>query len=378
VVRRVTIVDTQDRELEEMLGEGGALVSTVSGTELASLVGPSASHPDAIILDIRTTKRLPPALASIKRQHPTTGIVIVASTLEPTLLLEAMRGGVSEWVTSPISRQDLDAALSRVVVEQPTPDMGQVFGFVGAKGGTGTTTTAVNVAVELAMLAPGRTLLIDLHLLYGDAAVLLGVEPHFTVIDALENIHRLDDAFFRSLVVRTREGLDLLAAGSRPFAVDAVKVGALVAFAAQYYWYTVVDVPRTETIVLDALQHVSALVVVATQELTAVRNASRMVSVLRPRYGKDRVKVILNRFDRQLEITPEDLERVDAGRVMQVVPNDWRLAQQAQNAGRPLSLENHSKVAASFKALARMLAGVEASGRTPTPRGIFGLSGRSG
>ena len=77
--------------------------------------------------------------------------------------------------------------------------------FVGAKGGVGTTTVAVNVATALAKLAgTERTLLIDLHVANGDAAVFLGAEPRFSIVDALENTHRLDEAFFRGLIVRTQ------------------------------------------------------------------------------------------------------------------------------------------------------------------------------
>ena len=79
----------------------------------------------------------------------------------------------------------------------------------------GTTTAAVNVATELARLKPGGVLLVDLHLAYGDAAVYLAAEPRFSVADALENTHRLDDAFLKSLCVRTKAGPELLASPDR-------------------------------------------------------------------------------------------------------------------------------------------------------------------
>ena len=77
-----------------------------------------------------------------------------------------------------------------------------MFAFIGAKGGVGTTTAAVNVATALAGM--GTTLLIDFHLAGGDAALYLGADSHFWVLDALENTHRLDAAYFRGLVSRMR------------------------------------------------------------------------------------------------------------------------------------------------------------------------------
>ena len=79
------------------------------------------------------------------------------------------------------------------------------------KGGVGTTTVAVNVATALAKLEPKSTLFIDLHVANGDAAVFLGAEPRFSIVDALENTHRLDEAFFRNLIAHAKCGVDLLA-----------------------------------------------------------------------------------------------------------------------------------------------------------------------
>ena len=102
-----------------------------------------------------------------------------------------------------------------MIAQQPARDPGQVIAFLGGKGGVGTTTLAVNVATAMAKSAPSSTLLIDLHVGSGDAALFLGAEPRFSVVDALENIQRLDDSFLRSLVGRTKFGLDLLASSDR-------------------------------------------------------------------------------------------------------------------------------------------------------------------
>jgi pilus assembly protein CpaE len=111
-------------------------------------------------------------------------LIVVASALDPTLMLEAMRSGVTECVTE-IGRGDLEAAISRLVSQRSTPTAaGEVFAFLGAKGGTGTTTIAVNAATTLSTIA--STLLIDMHIAGGDAALFLGADPGFSVIDALE------------------------------------------------------------------------------------------------------------------------------------------------------------------------------------------------
>ena len=134
--------------------------------------------------------------------------------------------------------------------------------------------------------AKGPTLLVDLHLAYGDAAVFLGADARFSLLDALENMHRLDAEFLKSLVVKTASGLDLLASADRPAnrPVDVRRLGEVVQLAASQYAYTVLDVPRSDLTVLDSLDQVTNLVVVANQELATVRNAGRMAAALRARY----------------------------------------------------------------------------------------------
>jgi pilus assembly protein CpaE len=257
---------------------------------------------------------------------------------------------------------------------------GQVFAFVGAKGGVGTTTLAVNVATALARASEERTLLIDLHLAYGDAAVFLGAEPRFSVVDALDNTHRLDQAFFESLVVPTKSRVQLLASADRgTHAADLGRTGTLLNFAAAHYRYTFLDMPRSDAAGLDALEAVSTMFLVANQELATVRNAGRIATALRQRYGKDRLRVVLTRFDKQAEIGQEDVERVIGLPVKHVVPSDYRAAVQALNKGRPIALDTANRLSDAFRAMAADLGGIRLEESVEAQKGssIFGrLTGR--
>ena len=243
----ITIVGTSDRQLEELLRGQDMRVKSLPVGDLLALAQQAATQPDVVVLDLRDANALPPTLSTLRRQHPTTGVVIVAARLDPVLMLEAMRAGVTEWVTNPVTSEDLVAALERVSATHSAGVQGQIFAFVGAKGGVGTTTLAVNVGAALARLAGERTLFIDLHMSYGDAAVYFGAEPRFSVVDAIENTHRLDAAFFESLVVNTKSRVHLLASADRAtHGADLGRVGTLLHFAAAHYRYTFLDVPRSE------------------------------------------------------------------------------------------------------------------------------------
>jgi len=373
----ITLVGTVDRQLEELLRSQTTRIRSLPVADLLALAQPAASQPDVVILDVRESNTLPPTLATLKRQHPTTGVVIVAARMDPALMLEAMRAGVSEWLAEPLNVQELAAAIERVTSIRPATVQGQVFAFIGAKGGVGTTTIAVNVATALAQAVDDeRTLLMDLHLSYGDAAVFLGAEPRFSVADAMENTHRLDEAFFQSVVVQSKStGVSLLASAERAVgAVDLRRISTLLHFAASHYKYTFLDVPRSEAAALDALEGVASILIVANQELATVRNAGRIAATLRQRYGKERVKIVVSRFDKQAEIGTEDVERVVGSPVKYTIPSDYRTALNALNKGRPVALDKDNKLTPAFQSMAFDLAGIRVE-RVAEPQrgGLFGL-----
>jgi pilus assembly protein CpaE len=340
---------------------------------LASLAAPSARQPDVVVLDLRGAAEVPGVIPALKRQHPQTGIVLVTTSLEPALLLEAMRAGVNELVCEPITQADLEKAIHRVV-RQRMASIGRVFAVVGAKGGVGATTVAVNVATTLGSAGkPDRTLLMDLHQTGGDAAVFLGVEPRFSILDAQENIHRLDLVFLKGLVTKVAPHVDLLASSDRSVAdrVDVSTIRAVIDTVASGYRFTVLDIPRADGAVLDALDRVSTIVVVANQELPTVKSASRLAVSLRQRYGRDKVMVVLSRSDRRADIGHADVERVIGMPVAHTFPSDYRTALQALNKGRPVALDNHNELSSSFRRFALQLAGLP--DREPAVRsGILG------
>jgi pilus assembly protein CpaE len=350
-----------DDDLGELIRASGAETSTV---DLDRADAPVLQILDLVIVDLRGQETLPEELGAFRRRHPELDVIIVTSALDASLILEALRAGVGECVTWPLKQDELTAAIDRLIGQRAATgnEPGDLFVFLGAKGGVGTTTLAVNTAAALAEEAPGQTLFIDLHLAYGDAGVYLGAESRFSVLDALENTHRLDQGFLDSLVTHTKSRLDLLASTDRAATgtVDSARIQTLLEQAIKQYRFVVVDVSRSDSAALEALILARTIVVVANQELATVRNASRIAARLRKRYGEDRVTLAISRADRSSEIGREDVEKAVGGKVRHSFPSDYRLALQAMNKGRPLTLDNHSSLAGSFKSFARDLAGLSA------------------
>jgi pilus assembly protein CpaE len=355
----VTVVVGLDQKLPELLRACGAQVVAIEVDDLKALSGPTVQQPDVIVVDARDRSTMPAELSVIKRQHPATGVLVVLRRLDGALVVDAMRAGAGECVAEPITREELSAALARLALQRPAGFRGDVFAVIGAKGGVGATTVAVNVATVLDRLQPSSTLLMDLHPTYGDAAIFLGVEPRFSTLDALENMHRMDGSFLRTLMTQTKSGLNLLASSDHAVspAVDVARVRSLIDLAANEFRYLVLDVPRADAAVLDSLEAASKVVVVANQDVATIRSAARMAGALEQRYGKDRVSVVISRYDARAEIGQADVERVIGRPVTHLFPNNYDTALASLNNGRPLVLDNHTKLASAFTTFADRLAG---------------------
>jgi pilus assembly protein CpaE len=364
---------TNDDQLLEMLRGSGLKIGQIDAVDFANY-SRASDAPSAVVIDVRGNHpQLPPGVPEFRRAHSQSAIVVVVSKLDPQFMLNAMRAGVNECLPEPLTREMIDEALRSVVVgAQPEP-AGQVFAFVGAKGGVGTSTLAVNTAAALHKQTKSPALMIDLHLVHGDAALFFGSDPRFSVVDAIENVHRVDESFFSGLVEKTRSGVHVLGSSSRPIhgAMDPQRTRSLLDFAKHKYPYTVLDVPRSDFAMLDALDPVTSIVVITSQEVSALRSATHTAETLRQRYGAARVRVVLNRFDKNAAVATSDIERVLGEPLKHQIPSDYRVAVEAVNTGIPLVLGD-SKLAKSIRSLAIDLAGITKDPENqPAPGGVL-------
>jgi pilus assembly protein CpaE len=378
VTETIGVIGRIDRQQEQWLRDGGQPFVRLEADRLSS-PSPGTALPGIVLVDVREQRNLLDLIPNLKRSNPSIGIAIVCSTLDPELMLDAMRAGVTECIAEPITQESFQAAITRLV-QKAAPARGRAHVVVGAKGGVGTTTVAVNLAQELSGTA-GEVLLIDLNLSSGDAGTFLGVEPRFTVQDALENTHRLDEAFFRSLVVKVSPKLDVLAANARGAVagpIDPQSVRTLVEFAVSSYRHVVLDVPRRDAAVLDALDTAANIFVVVNQELPAVRSAQGLIAYLRQRYGGERIALLVNRTDKQAEISEDDVRKALGTRIRHTFPSEYRQAIAAVNKGEPLAAFSKGRLAGAFHAFAQtLLKGgqaprVDAKAPSAAPSRIFG------
>ena len=360
------LVVTHDDEFRHQLGRllrsGGVPVALLEDNRPAG----EQSPPDLVIVDIRRdTAAGMAAIERLRATHPTTAIFAVAQTNDPELILQAMRAGANEFFMWPVPEDSFQGAVRRTASRRDSaqaqarpPSVTMVF--FGAKGGAGTTTVAVNCAVELARLTKRQTLIVDLKAGFGEVSLFLGVRPRYTVLDALESLHRLDKDFLRELCSRHKSGLEILAGSEqfeRPGAQDAGAVEELFRVVGKSHDYVVVDAGnQINSCSIAALYAADTIFVVATPDVPSVRNAQRLVDRVRQLgVGGERIRILLNRASDQHMIGQKQIETALGYGIHHTFTSDYRTVSTALNSGVPLALANQSEIASQFDAFTRQI-----------------------
>jgi pilus assembly protein CpaE len=370
----VSIISNDDhckREMARMLRASGVPIGIVE--ERRSGEGTTS---DVYIIDIRSDASS--GMATIERlraAHSGVAIFVVASSAEPDLILQAMRAGANEffpWTGDGVARsteESFQGAVRKTAARRDAITAGArqpcvTHVFLGAKGGAGTTTVAVNCAVELARVTKKPTAIVDLKPCLGEVALFLGVRPRFTVLDAIENLHRLDREFLRELMARHKSGLDILAGSEqfdRPNAQDAVGVEELLRVLGKLYDYIVIDAGNLiNACAVAALYAADTVFLVANPDVPSIRNAQRLVDRVRQLgAGSERIRVLLNRTTDQHLIAPKQIETALGYGIHHSFASDYRTVSTALNSGVPLTLTNHSEISAQFGSFTRQLLGMD-------------------
>ncbi|HEX9366729.1 MAG TPA: AAA family ATPase, partial [Vicinamibacterales bacterium] len=234
------------------------------------------------------------------------------------------------------------------------------------------TTVAVNCGVELARLTKRPTIVVDLKSCLGEVALFLGVRPRFTVLDAIENLHRLDKDFLKELVAKHKSGLDILAGSEqfdRPNAQDAGALEELLRVLTRAYDYVVIDAGNViNACVAAALYAADTIFLVTNPDVPSIRNAQRLVDRVRQLgAGSERLKVLLNRSSDQNLVAPKQIETALGYGIYHTFSSDYRTVSTALNSGVPLALTNHSEIAAQFDSFTRQLVGLAQEVKKPEP-----------
>lgn len=338
--------------------------------------------PNLVLFDARGEQS--EAVASLERiseRHPDAMILLLVPERSPDLLIAAMRRGVREVISFPIQSDELENTIKRIISKHraQTRAEGKVYTIISGKGGSGSTFVAVNFAHTLATITHKKTLLIDLNLRYGDAALLISdSKPGSTLSDLCAQIHRLDAQLLDSSVIHAAPNFDVLAASSDSESDDRIRpdhIGTLIALAKRSYDCILLDIGRqVHAVSIRALDHSDLIFPVVQQSLPFIRNGQRMLDMFSTLgYRKDSIRPILNRYSEHHAVSAADLERGLGTRIAYQIPNNFKIASDSINQGEPvLTMARNSALARSFIKLARSVTEAQAETSHSIIRKLFG------
>jgi pilus assembly protein CpaE len=309
-------------------------------------------------------------VAKISQDLPNCSVLVISSSQEGSLILQAMRNGAREFLSFPLKLEDFMSALDRIQQTNSARDgdgqvrSSQVFTIAGVSGGVGCTSLGINLACILAGNPQNSVAVIDLDLSLGDADVWLDIIPDYTIQDVAENITRLDYSLLKRSLTKHECGVFLL---PRPIQMaDATsltpeELRRVIALLKATFTHLVIDVTKNYGPLDMAAMEVSDAVLLTTQlDLPCLRNVVRLMQFFDVQEGlTEKIKVIVNRLgleDTQIS-TSKALETIGCDIYWQI-PNDYPATVESRNNGVPLITQSpKSKLTRSLIQLAQSLDG---------------------
>jgi|DewCreStandDraft_5_1066085.scaffolds.fasta_scaffold00337_31 pilus assembly protein CpaE len=318
----------------------------------------------------------------IGREHPQMAIVCTGKECASETIVRAYRAGAHEFLMQPPDPQELREVLERLEAllgEGHVSRTGRVVVVYSGRGGSGTTTIAVNVAAALARHTRQETVLVDLNLQYGCLPVFFGVEPTYSLTDVAHNESRLDIQLLRSFLTKVSDGFFYLAAPLKPEEADDIFPAHLelaLGLLRTQFAHILLDTSHVlDPMTIAALDHADLILLVTLGDLASLYTTKRALETFRRMgYEAEKVRLIVNRHVKNKEVPVEKIEDVLGQKVAFALAEDARAALEAINMGRPIVLsEAKSPLVRQFVELAKLVAPVDvaSASRGETGRGFL-------
>ncbi|MGL4828835.1 MAG: AAA family ATPase, partial [Vibrio sp.] len=223
-------------------------------------------------------------------------------------------------------------------------ELGELHLFINTKGGCGASTLALNTALEIASTHPEQVLLLDLDIPFGVISEYLNIIPQYSLTDVIEHSKDLDQDSLTGMVTKLESGLHVLGFFHENTTEDfdkAREIGHLLPILREIYPYVIIDLSRgVDRLFSVVVAPATKVFLVTQQNLAAIKNTSRVLRMLTFEYGvaKEQIELIVNRYEKRASIKLTDIEHTITGIAVFMIPNDYRVAIESANLGRPIVL----------------------------------------
>ena len=303
---------------------------------------------DVLLIDLtRLTEPFENVVRRIKTCSAPPQIIALNDTADPEVILGAIRSGASEFLYPPIEA-GLSRALERLSVERakaqsaPGKHRGRTLGFVSAKGGCGATTVASHVAVEIQRATTQDVLLADFDMESGLIGFLMKSKSTYTILDAVRNVHRLDQSYWKALVSNGIPGLEVISAPATATLREALTGESfrhVLQFTRAAYDWIAVDLGRgLSALTAEVLGEIDELYLISTLDLPALHQTKQVVqAALDTGYARNKLRLILNRAPKRMDFDLAQVQKVLGLPIYEMLPNAYPELFEAYSEGNLLS-----------------------------------------
>ena len=339
----------------------------------------AVSPPSLCLLDLESDRETAIALiGDMVSLLPSVQIIVTLASNNSDLIMRSLRQGAADFLVKPFASDQFRSALERVTKLSPLsgPEgAGKVICVMPAKGACGATTIACNLALYIRKQNSKRTLLADLDPLAGTVSFLLKLKSKFSFIDALQHADELDGEIWKGLIQQSN-GVEVLLPPENPMTAGLSELtdpSPLIQFARRSYDQVVLDCHGGYgEWSLTMARMADELMLVTTNELPALQATMRVLSYLEAnRVPRAKVKLVVNRFNRDVGLTKDMIETALRTEVYQLISSDYEAVQKALLEGKGVSPSG--SFGKSLLSLAERLAGQAAPKKANTGSSFSGL-----
>lgn len=307
-------------------------------------------RPDVVLIECSNIEwELADLIPGVKSTAARPFVIVLRESASPDDIMRAIRAGADEYIYAPIGAGLTDALQRVAKVREGAASQSSratTIGFLSSKGGCGSTTIACHSALECGRLSGKKVLLADCDFASGAIRLLMQVKSRYSVLDAANNTQRLDSSYWKSLVSNGYQGVEVIAGISADALMEDPKpqdVCGVIRFAKSQYDFLMVDLGQGfKANDAGVLAELDELVLVTTPDIPALQMTKFVVHQLsRAGFRKDRVRLILNRMSRRVDLAPSEIEGAIGLDIYATLPNDYTALEQAYSASKLLPDNNH-------------------------------------
>lgn len=367
------IIVSSNMALKELIRQHLVAVDThrqvlfLEGVLEALMATVSQVRPDVVIIEgscnaIGELK----VMEQLSARYPAMALIVLCENASSEFLMGAIRSGVKDVLHLPLVIDELQAAITRVaskLQQAATPvKRGKSIAVIASKGGSGATFITCNLAYILAAVHGVKVALLDLNLQFGDAALFVSdTFPANTLANVASNISRLDASLLASSMVQVLPNFGVLAApedAESSIEIRPDHIEALLKLTRTQYDYVMMDVGQTlNATTVKALDYADMIFVVLQESMPFIRDSKRLINALQSLgYGKDKIYLIINRYEKGGDIRLVDVESTLGMKVFKTIPNSYDAVSSSVNQGIPIiKIDKNDSVTKAIQEIAKTL-----------------------